>query len=151
MLLLGESDKPGKKSKSKKIFHINKPEIIKKARSLIPPALAFLRRSQNADGGWGESQDTYYHPEAAGIGASTASQTSWALMGLLAHVNPEDACISKGIKYLLQTQIIMEEGKSWIEKYHTGTGFPGSYDLNYYYYRHYFPMMALGRFLKAIE
>ena len=125
---------------------------IQTARRLIPPAIAFLRRSQNPDGGWGEGVDTYFHPSKIGIGASTASQTSWALMGLLAHIPPNDDCITRGIKYLLDTQTKMKEGgKSWVEPLYTGSGFPGSYDLRYDYYRHYFPLMALGRYAKAME
>ena len=133
-------------------FQSRKPDIVQMARSLVPPALAFLRRSQNADGGWGEGYDSYSQWERAGIGASTASQTSWAVMGLLAHLPPNDDCIQRGIKYLLDNQVEMKEGgKSWVEQSYTGAGFVGSYDLRYDYYRHYFPMMALGRYAKATE
>jgi squalene-hopene/tetraprenyl-beta-curcumene cyclase len=125
---------------------------MKIARNAIPPALAFLRRSQNSDGGWGEGVDTYFHPERAGIGKSTPSQTSWALMGLLSHVPPNDESISRGIRYLLESQIEMKEGgKSWVEQLYTAAGFPGSYDFRYEYYKHYFPMMALGRYSRAME
>jgi squalene-hopene/tetraprenyl-beta-curcumene cyclase len=134
-------------------FQSRQSDTIQTARSLVPPALAFLRRSQNPDGGWGEGYDSYSQPvERAGIGASTASQTSWAVMGLLAHLPPNDDCIQRGIKYLLDNQVdVKEGGKSWVEEIYTGNGFVGSYDLRYDYYRHYFPMMALGRFAKAIE
>jgi squalene-hopene/tetraprenyl-beta-curcumene cyclase len=133
-------------------FQPRGPDIVQMARSLVPPALAFLRRSQNPDGGWGEGYDSYSKWDRAGIGASTASQTSWAVMGLLAHLPPNDDCIQRGIKYLLDNEIEMKEGgKSWVEQSYTGAGFVGSYDLRYDYYRHYFPMMALGRYAKAIE
>ncbi|KAE8423600.1 squalene cyclase [Aspergillus pseudocaelatus] len=110
-------------------------------------ALDWLKRRQNPDGGWGERLETYYEPSLAGKGPSTASQTAWALMGLLAYLPPTDESITRGIQYLSRTQI--KEGEltgSWKEDHYTGTGFPNHFYLCYTLYSQYFPMMALGRY-----
>jgi len=77
-----------------------------------------------------------------GKGRSTASQTAWALIGLLAFVPPEDRAISRGVQWLLERQT--PDG-TWNEEEFTGTGFPNHFYLRYNYYRHYFPLMALAR------
>lgn len=110
-------------------------------------ALDWLKRHQNPDGGWGERLESYYEPSLAGNGPSTASQTAWALMGLLAYLAPTDESITRGIQYLSRTQI--KEGElagSWKEDHYTGTGFPNHFYLCYTLYSQYFPMMALGRY-----
>lgn len=118
------------------------------ASNLVEPAIGWLRSVEREEGGWGESLLSYKTPEAAGCGPSTPSQTAWALMALLAHVPRNDEAIQRGIRWLLLTQE-SEEGKgwSWPERIYTGTGFPNHFYLGYTMYRHYFPMMALGRYL----
>jgi len=113
---------------------------------MVVRALAWLKSVQNRDGGWGEHVDSYRDRRAMGRGTSTASQTAWALMGLLAFLPPEDAAIERGIEWLLAQQT--NEG-TWNEREFTGTGFPKHFYLRYHMYRHYFPLMALGRFLRA--
>ncbi len=80
-----------------------------------------------------------------GRGASTASQTAWALIGLHA-ADPEgrSAVSERAVRYLVETQL---PGGGWDEPYYTGTGFPGDFYLNYHLYRDVFPVMALGRVL----
>jgi squalene-hopene/tetraprenyl-beta-curcumene cyclase len=78
-----------------------------------------------------------------GKGRSTASQTAWALMGLLAYLPREDAAIKRGVAWLVTHQ---NAAGSWDEAEFTGTGFPNHFYLRYNLYRHYFPLMALGRF-----
>jgi squalene-hopene/tetraprenyl-beta-curcumene cyclase len=102
-------------------------------------ALEWLKGKQNEDGGWGEDLITYKDPSKAGIGPSTPSQTAWGLMGLLPFLEPADDNIKRGIVHLLDTQR------------YTGTGFPGLFYLGYTLYRHYFPMMALGRWAKLVR
>jgi len=121
---------------------------------------------QNPDGGWGETCASYMDDLLRGKGESTASQTGWALMALLAMDTHEyDGAIKRGLTYLIDNQ---RDG-TWNEPQYTGTGFPvyglGSrvslnkaasrldqgaelargFMINYNLYRHYFPMMALGR------
>jgi squalene-hopene/tetraprenyl-beta-curcumene cyclase len=87
----------------------------------IRRAVQWLLLHQNADGGWGESCRSYEDPAHRGIGASTASQTAWALMGLLAAGAVRHEAVRRGVQFLLQTQTA--EG-TWDEPEFTGTGFP---------------------------
>lgn len=117
---------------------------------MIVRALAWLRSVQNKDGGWGECLESYSDKSFMGKGTSTASQTAWALMALLAYVSPSDAQIRAGVKWLMNHQV--KNGKfegSWDEQEFTGTGFPNHFYLRYHLYRHYFPLMALGRFCQS--
>ncbi|MDA0840247.1 MAG: squalene--hopene cyclase [Planctomycetota bacterium] len=98
---------------------------------------------QNEDGGWGESCDSYEHPELKGIGPSTPSQTAWALMGLIAAGHASNHAVQEGIRYLIETQ---NPDGSWDEDWFTGTGFPKVYYLEYTMYRHYFPLLALSHY-----
>jgi squalene-hopene/tetraprenyl-beta-curcumene cyclase len=81
----------------------------------------------------------------AGHGPSTASQTAWALLALLA-VDANRPSVERGIAFLATTQ---GEDGSWDEPFFTGTGFPGDFCINYHLYRLVFPIMALGRYLSA--
>ena len=118
-------------------------------QNLIQSALRWLKDVQNADGGWGESLDTYKDPELAGCGSSTASQTAWGAMGLLAHLPPTDQVVCRSIAFPTRSQTDRKgEGASWPETEYTGTGFPRFFYLGYALYPHCFPMMALGRFLR---
>ncbi|MSO44642.1 MAG: squalene--hopene cyclase [Thermoleophilia bacterium] len=102
----------------------------------------WLARHQNADGGWGEDIASYRDPSLAGVGESTASQTAWALIGLIAAA-PDHPAISPGIAWLVDSQ---GPNGDWDEDAFTGTGFPGDFMIKYHYYRLYFPVMALGRY-----
>ena len=111
-------------------------------------AVAWLKAHQNVDGGWGESLRSYDDEREAGRGVSTASQTAWALLGLLAGENAVSPELQRGIDYLLHTQRM--DG-TWDEAPFTGTGFPGHFYLRYDMYRQYFPLMALGRFRARLQ
>ena len=110
-------------------------------------AVDWLIRHQLPDGGWGESCDTYADPSLRGAGPSTPSQTAWALMALLAAGEAEHDAVSRGIDYLIQHQ---RSDGTWDEDHFTGTGFPSDFMINYHLYRHYFPLMALGRYEQAL-
>ncbi|MCF6525860.1 squalene--hopene cyclase [Streptomyces sp. JJ36] len=107
-------------------------------------AVAWLERVQNEDGGWGEDLRSYRDPEWAGRGASTPSQTAWALLALLAAGERESAAVERGVGWLARTQ---RADGSWDEPYFTGTGFPWDFSINYHLYRLVFPLTALGRYL----
>ncbi|HTX46509.1 MAG TPA: prenyltransferase/squalene oxidase repeat-containing protein, partial [Solirubrobacteraceae bacterium] len=96
---------------------------------------------QNEDGGWGEDVRSYRHPEWIGRGASTASQTGWALLALHAAGERSDS-VRRGVDWLIETQL--PDG-GWDEPQYTGTGFPSDFSINYHLYRLVFPIMALGR------
>jgi squalene-hopene/tetraprenyl-beta-curcumene cyclase len=133
-------------------------------------AADFLVKTQRADGGWGESCASYMDATSRGQGESTASQTGWALMALVATgAGRYLPAVRRGLDYLISTQL--DEG-TWDEPHYTGTGFPGygvgarldidadaeierqlhqstelgrGFMINYNMYRHYFPLMAIGR------
>jgi squalene-hopene/tetraprenyl-beta-curcumene cyclase len=113
----------------------------------IRRAAAWLKRHQNPDGGWGETCESYRRPELMGRGESTASQTAWALMGLMAAREAGSPEVKAGIAYLIQTQ--NPQGR-WDEEYFTGTGFPSHFMIRYHLYRDCFPLMALGQYLRAL-
>src|SRR5215468_2345778 len=108
----------------------------------------WLRMMQNADGGWGESIHSYDDPNAKGQGESTASQTAWAVMGLMAANDTRSESVAKGIAYILKTQ---KKDGSWDEPWYTGTGFPRVFYLVYHLYRQYFPLIALTMYKKVME
>ncbi len=101
----------------------------------------FLDR-QNEDGGWGESIASYDDLSQKGRGTSTPSQTAWALMGLIAAGEAGNPAARRGVAWLLDRQ----RGGTWEQIPWTGTGFPKVFYLNYHFYRHYFPLMALGQY-----
>ncbi len=115
-------------------------------------AVRWLVERQNEDGGWGESCDSYTDSRLAGRGPSTASQTAWALLGLLTAGPSQDdglveTAVERGVGYLVETQ---EEDGQWEEPYFTATGFPGHFYIKYHLYRNYWPLAALGRYRSAL-
>ena len=107
----------------------------------IRRAVAWLESVQNEDGGWGEDLRSYDDPAWRGRGASTASQTAWALLALHA-AGAHGEAVERGLTWLARTQL--PDG-TWDEPWYTGTGFPGDFYINYHLYRLVFPVMALGR------
>ncbi len=106
-------------------------------------AVRWLKEVQNADGGWGESCRSYDDPSWAGCGPSTASQTAWAVLGLLAAGEGHSPEVRAGIEYLVGTQASHGD---WKETAFTGTGFPRVFYLRYHMYPLYFPLMAISRY-----
>jgi squalene-hopene/tetraprenyl-beta-curcumene cyclase len=144
---------------------------VQPGKPAIRRAVAWLLDHQNPDGGWGEDMRSYDDPGLAGRGESTASQTAWALLALLAagegdsagpgrahgaagpdktswpaapDARPEDTAMERGVQWLIDHQ---REDGTWDEPQYTGTGFPRDFYLNYHLYRLVFPVMALGRYV----
>jgi squalene-hopene/tetraprenyl-beta-curcumene cyclase len=109
-------------------------------------AVAWLKKVQQPGGCWGETCGSYDDPRLAGQGTPTASQTAWALLGLLAAGEADSSEVRRGIHYLLETQ---RAGGNWQEDQFTGTGFPKVFYLKYHMYSLYFPLMALARYSQA--
>jgi squalene-hopene/tetraprenyl-beta-curcumene cyclase len=103
----------------------------------------WLRSIQNADGGWGESCAGYAVNSFVGA-PSTASQTAWAVLGLLASGDTNSESVRRGVEYLVETQ---KSDGTWEENLATGTGFPKVFYLTYHLYRNSFPTMALSAFV----
>ena len=136
-------------------------------------AVEWLLDRQNDDGGWGESCGSYVDESLWGVGPSTASQTAWGLLALIAAGEADTTACRRAVRYLADTQL--DDG-SWDEPYFTGTGFPGygvgqppkdapkpgepgfqgldlpaGFMINYHMYRNYWPLLALGRFAQATK
>ena len=115
----------------------------------IVRARDWVESCQNEDGGWGETCASYEDANLKGKGPSTASQTAWALMGIIAATPLETAgalarrSIQRGLQYLIETQAA--DG-SWPEPHTTGTGFPGVFYLRYDMYRNNWPLLALATY-----
>jgi len=111
---------------------------------MVAKAICWLHEIQNADGGWGESCDSYsldykgYEPAP-----STASQTAWALLGLMAAGEVDSDAVTRGIEWLSRRQ---EADGLWGQEHYTGGGFPRVFYLRYHGYPKYFPLWAMARY-----
>jgi squalene-hopene/tetraprenyl-beta-curcumene cyclase len=114
--------------------------------TMVRRAVEWLKRVQQSSGAWGESCASYDDPTLAGVGPPTASQTAWALLGLIAADESHSQEVKLGMQWLLDTQ---HSDGTWSEEYFTGTGFPKVFYLKYHGYSLYFPMMALARYVNA--
>jgi squalene-hopene/tetraprenyl-beta-curcumene cyclase len=110
----------------------------------IRKAAAWLVSIQNPDGGWGEDASSYrLDYKGYERAPSTASQTAWALLGLMAAAEVEHPAVKRGMEYLIDTQT--EKGL-WDEQRYTATGFPRVFYLRYHGYSKFFPLWALARY-----
>jgi squalene-hopene/tetraprenyl-beta-curcumene cyclase len=114
----------------------------------IGRAVRWLEKRQNGDGGWGEDLRSYVDDTWRGRGASTASQTAWALLALLAAGQHESEATRRGVEWLVVNQ---SPDGTWDEPWFTGTGFPWDFSINYHLYRLVWPVMALGRYVNETE
>ena len=119
---------------------------VRPGKPVIRRAVAWLEQHQNPDGGWGEDLRSYDDQALGGRGESTASQTAWALLALLAAGERENPATERGIRWLAETQ---RDDGTWDEPWFTGTGFPGDFYINYHLYRLAFPVSALGRYVNG--
>jgi squalene-hopene/tetraprenyl-beta-curcumene cyclase len=111
----------------------------------IQAGVRWLEEHQNPDGGWGEDLRSYDDRDWIGRGTSTASQTAWALLALIAAGGGSDS-VDRGVAWLCETQL---PSGTWDEPEYTGTGFPGDFYLHYHLYRLVFPLSALGRYVSG--
>ena len=116
----------------------------------IPPedeavrkAVAWLNLQQRADGGWGEDGATYWHEHKGLAKTSTPTQTSWALLALMAAGETDSLVVRNGVEYLMDAP--HADGK-WDEKHYNAVGFPKVFYLMYHGYPVYFPLWALARY-----
>lgn len=117
-----------------------------KDKLAITRALNWLKSVQNSDGGYGEDCDSYMTGAYKKIPVSTASQTSWALMGYVGAGEANSPEAKKAADFLLKTQ---RQDGGWDEDYYTGTGFPGHFYIRYHGYRYFFPTLALAKYNKS--
>ncbi|MGL6225709.1 MAG: terpene cyclase/mutase family protein [Thermoguttaceae bacterium] len=105
----------------------------------------WLLAHQQPNGGWGESPNAYIDTKMRGRGNTTASQTAWAIMGLIAAGCADHPAVARGVRFLLDRQ---EQDGTWTEPEFTGTGFPLVFYLRYHYYSVYFPLMSLSLYAR---
>ena len=115
---------------------LNAPEMRK--------ASAWLASIQNPDGGWGEDGSSYkLDYKGHEVAPSTASQTAWAMLGLMAAGDADHPAVARGVEYLTRTQ---GGDGFWTEPRYTATGFPRVFYLRYHGYSKFFPLTALARY-----
>ena len=112
-------------------------------QSYIRKAIEYFQKTQNSDGGWGESNDSYYPPKHFRPYKSTAFQTSWVLLALLAAGEVKTTTVKRGINYLITNQL---SNSQWYDESFTAPGFPRVFYLKYHGYSKYFPLWALARY-----
>jgi squalene-hopene/tetraprenyl-beta-curcumene cyclase len=110
-------------------------------------AVAWLVERQNEDGGWGEDGMSYpgrggTRPDNQQHAPSSASQTAWAILALLAAGETDHEAVQRGAEWLTRHQ---KPDGDWPEEDYTGTGFPRVFYLRYHGYRRIFPLWALAR------
>lgn len=114
----------------------------------IQKAVNWLKAHQNEDGGWGETCESYRDPSLRGQGKNTASQTAWAILGLLVAGECDSSFVKRGVDYLLRMQ---NDDGTWDENEYTGTGFPKYFFIKYHMYRNNFPLLALSSYRNLAE
>ena len=114
----------------------------------IRKAVEYFQQTQNSDGGWGESNDSYYPPKHHRPFKSTAFQTAWVLLSLLAVGEAKTIVVKKGVNYLLSNQL---SNGQWYDDSYTAPGFPRVFYLKYHGYSKYFPLWALARYRNLLQ
>jgi len=109
----------------------------------VRKAVAWLESRQREDGGWGEDCATYWADRRGEVKESTASQTAWAVLALMAAGETESEAVARGVAWLARAP---REGARWREDPYTGVGFPRVFYLRYHGYAAYFPLWALARY-----
>ncbi len=116
--------------------------------SAVQHAVGFLLATQRADGSWGEDNETYAGAPHGQYRRGTASQTAWALLGLMAAGEAGHPAVARGIAWLAASQ---KPDGTWDEPSYTAVGFPRVFYLRYHGYRRYFPLLALARYRRLRE
>ncbi len=111
---------------------------------MVSRAAEWLKSIQHSDGGWGESNDNYEDPErGCASDRSTAFQTAWALLGLMAAGEGGSEAVRRGVEFLMTAQ---EADGGWSDAEFTAPGFPRVFYLRYHGYSKFFPLWALARY-----
>jgi squalene-hopene/tetraprenyl-beta-curcumene cyclase len=117
-------------------------------RDMVEPAVRWLQSVQHPDGGWGETNDSYLDPgRSCADDCSTAFQTAWALLGLMAAGEAGSEAVRRGVEYLVENQ--GDDGR-WSDELFTAPGFPRVFYLKYHGYSQYFPLWALARYRNSL-
>ncbi len=123
---------------------------VPKSDPMYRKAAAWLKSVQREDGGWGED-NLSYHDDKKYRGRyhfSTAFQTAWALLALIAAGETHSPEVKAGVEFLLKNQL--SDGR-WDDPCFTAPGFPKVFYLKYHGYDKIFPLWALARYRNAIQ
>jgi squalene-hopene/tetraprenyl-beta-curcumene cyclase len=107
------------------------------ADPVIRRAVDWLVSVQRDDGGWGEDEETYRSAPPGQYKESLPSQTSWAVLGLMAVGEAEHPAVARGIAWLTANR--RPDGE-WTETPYNAVGFPRVF------YLRYVPVLALARY-----
>jgi squalene-hopene/tetraprenyl-beta-curcumene cyclase len=111
---------------------------------MVKRAVTWLQQKQNADGGFGESNDSYaLQSRPAEDFGSTPYQTAWALLGLLAAGEAGSEAARRAAEFLLHSR---QPNDLWSHPSYTAPGFPRVFYLRYHGYSAYFPLWALAAY-----
>lgn len=113
------------------------------SQAYIQRAVSWLKQKQHLDGGWGESNSTYWEDRKQEPHHSTSFQTAWAIHGLMAAGEKDTDQVKQGVEYLLSHQ---DEDGLWSDSAFTAPGFPRVFYLRYHGYKKFFPLWALARY-----
>ena len=112
-------------------------------------AVKWLKSKQREDGGWGEDNASYHDKSLSGAyHFSTAFQTAWAVLGLMAAGEVASPEVKAGINFILHNQ---QADGVWNDKCFTAPGFPKVFYLKYHGYDKFFPLWALARFRNELS
>jgi squalene-hopene/tetraprenyl-beta-curcumene cyclase len=112
-------------------------------------AAKYLKSVQREDGGWGEDNYSYHDTSYSGkYQFSTAFQTAWAVLGLMAAGEGDSAEVKAGIDFILRTQ---QADGVWNDNCFTAPGFPRVFYLKYHGYDKFFPLWALARYRNELK
>jgi len=111
---------------------------------MVQQGAVWLKSVQHADGGWGESNDSYLDRDrSCADDCSTAFQTAWALLGLMAAGEADSDTVRRGMDYLVAK---LDSDGRWKDPFFTAPGFPRVFYLKYHGYSQFFPLWALARY-----
>jgi sporulenol synthase len=117
---------------------------VREGNSSIEKGVHWLEKIQNPDGGWGESCKSDIEKKYVSLGASTPSQTAWALDALISVYDDPTDEINRGIECLIKKL----HGQDWTYTYPTGAGLPGSFYIYYHSYNYIWPLLTLSHYLE---
>jgi squalene-hopene/tetraprenyl-beta-curcumene cyclase len=106
----------------------------------VQQALSWLLSRQNADGGFGETIETYARPELAGTGPSTPGLTALVLCALMEAGERGSKAVERGIRFLLSRQ---QEDGLWDDAPYVKAVHPPVVYYREPVFAHYGPLKAL--------
>jgi squalene-hopene/tetraprenyl-beta-curcumene cyclase len=116
-----------------------------KTDPMYTKAAEWLKSVQREDGGWGEDNLSYHDDQKyrGRYDFSTAFQTAWAVLGLIAAGEVNSPEVKAGIDFILRSQ---QADGVWDDPCFTAPGFPKVFYLKYHGYDKFFPLWALARY-----